>query len=81
MPARMTTNEVDEGPMLVCRSGQGHERPMEGEQAERRGEPGKEPVRRVSPETNEEQGHQCTAECDGTQGKLVQRRHVSVCPR
>ena len=75
------SDEVDQGSMLVCRSGEGYERPMEGEQGERRGEPGKEMVRRVSPETNEEQGRRRTAECDGTQEKIVQRRHVSVCPR
>jgi hypothetical protein len=38
------SDEIDEGSMLVRRSGQGHERPMEGEQGERRGEPGKELV-------------------------------------
>jgi hypothetical protein len=42
--------------MLVCRVGEGHERPVDGEQGEGRCEASKQPVGRVSPEAEEEQG-------------------------
>ena len=61
------SDEIEERPMLIARCGEGHERPVDGEESEGPGEARKKPVGYVSPEPKEEQGRQCTAEHEGTQ--------------